>query len=126
MTWQALQTLQKQWHEEAALQLMFWSTSAWPPYQWEDMTADAVPPEKISFSRQTTGDIASEPAGLSNECSAASCAPDVASFLALPEGVQVTVKNTFIQVTEDVDQEAKAIRRSRSLPSLSLCEFQFQ
>ena len=115
--WQALQTLQMQWHEEAALQLMFWSTSAWPPYQSE---ADACPSEKISLSRQTTGEgIGSEPGGLSRESSAASCEYDVGSLLALPEGIKVMVKNTFVEVTEDVDEMAKAMSRTRSLPSLS-------
>ena len=119
--WQALQTLQMQWHEEAALQLMFWSTSAWSPYQWEDMTAhaDSCPPVKISGSRQTTGEgIGSEPEGLSRESSAASCQYNVGSLLALPEGAKVMVKNTFIEVTEDVDEMTKTMSRTRSLPSL--------
>ena len=114
--WQALQTLQMQWHEEAALQLMFWSTSAWSPYQWEVTTvhADACPPDKISLSRQTTGEgIGSEPGGLSRESSAASCQYDVGSLLALPEGPKVMVKNTFVEVTEDVDEMAKAMSRTR-------------
>ena len=121
VAWQALQTLQMQHslHEQAALKLMFRSTSAWLPSQPEDKTADACPPEKISFSRQTTWEgLESEPASFSRESSAASCAPDVASLLALPEGIKVLVKNTFIEVTEDVDQEAKKISRTRSLPNL--------
>ena len=120
-TLRALQTLRMQHslHEQAALKLMFCSAGTWPSQQCGSKVAESSPCGQPSFSRQTTWEgLESHPSGFSRESSAASCTSDVANVLAAPKDIQVLVKNTFIEVKEDADEEAAPIRRTSSLPHL--------
>mmetsp|Transcript_22338 Transcript_22338/g.51784 ORF Transcript_22338/g.51784 Transcript_22338/m.51784 type:complete len:255 (+) Transcript_22338:58-822(+) len=135
----ALQALrvQQSLHERAALALMLQSACPRP----EERMDSAVGPEKqmgcflssskqVSLSRQTTwAGVETEPSGFSRGSSSSStmsesaehAAPkdDVMSWRCEKQDVQVRVKNTFIDVP-DVEEDQPQIRKTRSLPHLSL------
>ena len=117
----ALQTLRMQQalHEQAALKLMLCSAGARPSPQCTGKT-DTFPPETQTFSRQTTWEgVETDPTNFSRVSSATSSASETVSVSAVPKDVEVLVKNTFIEVKEDQDEDQDvSIRKTRSLPDL--------
>ncbi|CAE7201808.1 Zfp36 [Symbiodinium natans] len=132
-----LQTLraQRALHEQAALKLMLQSACASAAAKVSKATCKEPtekPTEKDveccsqgnSFSRQTTWEgMETASAGFSRDSSAASASDNIVSdSTTLPDpcdGVELRVKNTFLEVKDETEQETAPLRKVQSLPLLA-------